>query len=159
MSTSDDHSKNSHECWAEYKLTFTPAGGAPVEADVLTSDGDGGRPMSLRIAGFTRDGKRVLGILSEGGKYASTILFDYHAGDAVAQIVDLKAQFARIAPASCVKTLRIIGTTASGAIGVESDSQTACGANRRWAVDPAGSKAQPLPQGAAVQSLYESTKE
>jgi hypothetical protein len=156
VSTADDHSKDSHECWSEYKLTFTPAGGPPVEADVDTSDGDWGRPISLRLAGFTRDGRRVLGILSEGGKYAVTLLFDYHAGDAVAQIVDLNMQFARVAPAGCVKTLGVIGTTAGGTIVLESSSEKACGANRRWAVDPARAKAQPLPQGAQVQSLYES---
>lgn len=155
VSTADDHGKDSHECWAEYKLRFTPPGGAPVEADVITADGDWGRPMSLRLAGFTRDGKRVLGILSDGGKDAATILFDYHAGDAVAQIVDLDMQFARVAPAGCVKTLGVIGTTAGGAIVVESSSEKACGANRRWAVDPAGSKAQPLRQGTQVQGLYE----
>lgn len=155
VSTTDDHSKDSHECWAEYKLVFTPAGGAPVEADVDTSDGDWGRPISLRLAGFTRDGKRVLGAFTEGGKYASTLLFDYHAGEAVAQLVDLNAQFAHVAPRGCVSTLGIIGTTGGGAIVVESESPTACGASRRWVIDPSGSKAHPLTQGAAIVALYE----
>lgn len=155
VSTTDDHSKDSHECWAEYKLVFTAAGGAPLEADVDTSDGDWGRPLSLRLAGFTRDGKRVLGTFTEGGKYPATLLFDYHAGEAAAQLVDLNAQFARVAPRSCVSTLGIIGTTGDGAIVVESDSQTACGASRRWVIDPSGSKAHPLTQGAAIVALYE----
>jgi hypothetical protein len=155
VSTTDDHSKDSHECWAEYKLAFTPAEGAPIEADVDTSDGDWGRPISLRLAGFTRDGKRVLGTFTEGGKYATTLLFDYHAGQAVAQIVDLNAQLARVAPRSCASTLGIIGTTAGGAIVVESESQTACGTSRRWVIDPSGSKAHPLAQGAAIVALYE----
>lgn len=153
--TADDASKNSHECDADYKLVFTPAGGAPVEADIDTTDAEYGRNLSLRLAGFTRDGKHVLGILSEGGKYAITLLFDYHAGDAVAQIVDLKMQFARVAARQCVQTLAVIGTTSTGAIVVESSSEKACGASRRWLIEPAGNKAQPLPQGAAIQSLYE----
>lgn len=155
VSTSDDHSKNSHECWAEYKLVFTPTGAATIEADIDTSDGEYGRSLSLLLAGFTRDGKRVLGILSEGGKYPVTLLFDYHAGDAVAQLVDLKMQFVRIAPAGCVQTLAVVGTTSKGAIVVESSSEKACGASRRWLIDPAGDKAQPLARGAAIQSLYE----
>jgi hypothetical protein len=157
VSTADDHSKNSHDCNADYKLVVTPAtGGAPVELDFIASDGDYGRILSLRLAGFSQDGKRVLGILAESGKYSTTLLFDYHAGDTQVQIVDLKMQFARVAPPGCSQTLGVIGTTASGAIVVESNSEKACGSSRSWFVDAAGSKAQPLPQSAAILGLYES---
>ena len=157
VSTSDDHSKNSHDCNADYKLVVTPAtGGAPVEVDFLASDGDYGRSLSLRLAGFSQDGKRVLGILTEGGKYPTTLLFDYHGSDAPVPIVDLKMNFSRVAPPGCIQTLEVIGTTASGAIVVESNSERACGSSRRWLVDTAGSKAQPLPPSAAILGLYES---
>jgi len=157
VSTADDHSKNSHDCMADYKLAVTPAtGGAPVEVDFLASDGDYGRTLSLRLAGFSQDGKRVLGILVEGGKYSTTLLFDCHAGNAEVPLVDLKMQFGRVAPPGCIQTLEVIGTTASGAIVVESNSEKACGSSRRWLVSAAGSKAQPLPQGASVLGLYES---
>ncbi len=156
ISTADDHSKNSHECNADYKLVVTPAtGGAPVETDFLASDGDYGRTVSLRLAGFSQDGKRVLGILAESGKYPTTLLFDYHKGGGPVQIVDLKMQFARVAPPGCIQTLEVVGTTASGAIVVESNSEKACGSSRRWLVDAAGSKAQPLPPSAAILGLYE----
>jgi hypothetical protein len=157
VSSSDDHSKNSHDCMADYKLVVTAAtGSAPVEIDFLSSDGDYGRTLSLRLAGFSQDGKRVLGILAEDGKYSTTLLFDYHAGDAQVPLVDLKMQFARAAPLGCVQTLQVIGTTASGAIVLESSSEKACGSSRRWLVDASGSKAQPLPQSAAILGLYES---
>ena len=157
VSTADDHSKNSHECNADYKLVVTPAtGGAPVEVDFIASDGDYGRSLSLRLAGFSQDGKRVLGILAEGGKYSTTLLFDYHAGDAQVPIVDLKMQFAWVAPPGCAQTLEVIGTTASGAIVLESNSEKACGLSRRWLVDAAGRKAQPLPPNTAILGLYES---
>jgi hypothetical protein len=156
VSTSDDHSKNSHDCNADYKLVVsTAAGGAPVELDFLASDGDYGRSLSLRLAGFSQDGKRVLGILAEGGESPTTMLFDYHAGDAQVPIVDLKMQFARVAPPGCIQTLKVIGTTASGGIVVESNSEKACGSTRRWLVDDAGSKAQRLPPSASIQGLYE----
>ena len=156
VSTADDHSKNSHDCMADYKLVVTPAtGSAPVEVDFLSSDGDYGRTLSLRLAGFSQDGKRVLGILAEGGKYSTTFLFDYHVGDAQAPIVDLQAQFKRVAPPGCNQTLEVIGTTANGAIVLESNSEKACGSSRRWLVDAAGSKAQPLPQSSAILALYE----
>src|SRR5579863_5175565 len=55
VSTSDDHSKDSHDCNADYKLAVTPSpGGAPVEVDFLASDGDYGRSLSLRLAGFSQ---------------------------------------------------------------------------------------------------------
>jgi hypothetical protein len=82
-------------------------------------------------------------------------LFDYHEGGGPVQIVDLKMQFARVAPPGCIQTLEVIGTAASGAIVVESNSEKACGSSRRWLVDVAGSKAQPLPQSAAILGLYE----
>jgi hypothetical protein len=154
VSTADDASKDSHQCNADYEIVFTPAGGAAVRADIITSNGDWGRPISLSLVGFTSDGKHVLGILSEGG--GISILFDYQVGGAVAQIVDLKKQFSRVTPTGCVKTLGVIGTTARGAIVLESSFEKTCGANRRWVVDPAGSKAQPLPHGAQVQSPYQS---
>jgi hypothetical protein len=157
VSTADDHSKNSHDCMADYKLVVTPAtGSAPVEIDFLASDGDYGRTLSLRLAGFSQDGKRVLGILAEGGKYSTTFLFDYHAGDAQAPIVDLQALFKRVAPPGCIQTLEVIGTMANGAIVLESNSEKACGSSRRWLVGAAGSKAQALPLGAAILGLYES---
>lgn len=155
VSSSDDHSKNSHDCMADYKLVVTAAtGSAPVEIDFLSSDGDYRRTLSLRLAGFSQDGKRVLGILAESGKYSTTLLFDYHAGDAQVPLVDLKMQFARVAPPGCVQTLEVVGTTASGAIVVESKSDKACGPSRRWLVDPAGSKPMPLPSTAAILGLF-----
>lgn len=155
VSTADDHSKNSHDCNADYKLVVTPAkGGAPVEADFLASDGDYGRTLSLHLAGFSQDGKRVLGILAESGKYPTILLFDYHEGGGPVQIVDLRMQFARVAPPGCGLTLEVIGTTASGAIVVESNSEKACGSSRRWLVDSAVTKAQPLLAKVTVIGLF-----
>ena len=156
VSTADDHSKNSHDCNANFKLVVTPAnGGAPVEVDFIASDGQYGRSLSLRLAGFSQDGTRVLGILAEGGKFPTTLLFDNHAGDAQVPIVDLEMQFVRVATPGCIQTLEVIGTTASGAIVVESNSEKACGSSRHWVVDDVGSKAQRLPPGASIQGHYE----
>jgi len=157
VSTSDDYGKNSHDCNADYKLALTRAtDGAPVEVDFLASDGDYGRSLSLRLSGFSQDGKRVLGILAEGGKSPTMLLFDYRGSDAPVAIVDLKMKFSRVAPPGCIQTLDVIGTTASGVIVMESNSEKACGSSRRWLADAAVSKAQPLPPNTAILSLYES---
>src|ERR1700693_2630757 len=53
VSTADDHSKNSHDCNAEYQLLIMPAGArTPVVVDLLTSDADYDRIISLRLDGF-----------------------------------------------------------------------------------------------------------
>jgi hypothetical protein len=157
VSSSDDHSKNSHECWADYQLLVTPASGRPpVTVDIDASDGDWGRSLSLRLAGFSNDGQHVLGILAEGGKYSLAFLFDYNTGSGQVQLVDLKMPFAHILAASCRQTLIVIGMTKAGGIVLESSSEKVCGPARQWVLDPAATKpAQPLPVGALVLPLYD----
>src|SRR5260370_27405237 len=56
----DDHSKNSHDCMAQYQLSVLPdGGGEAVVADILTSYGEWGRKPSLPLDGFTQDGNQV----------------------------------------------------------------------------------------------------
>jgi hypothetical protein len=154
LTTEDDHSKNSHECNAEYQLLISAAGGAPRVADVLTSDGDWGRTLSLRLSGFSQDGKRVFGMFTESGKYLFTMLFDYHAGDETAQLIDIAMQFKPIMSAYCSASFEVIGTTPAGAIVLELNSAKPCGASRRWLVDSSGKKPQPLSPGTPVSPLY-----
>jgi hypothetical protein len=156
VSSTDDHSKNSHECWAAYQLLVTPAhGGSPATVDLDSSDGDWGRSLSLRLAGFSNDGQHVVGILAESGKYPLVLLFDYNPGSGQVQLVDLQMTFAHVLAATCRQTLTVIGMTKAGEIVVESSTEKACGPGRRWAVEPAASKAQPLSPGTSILGLYE----
>jgi hypothetical protein len=157
VSSTDDHGKNSHECWADYQLLITPAhGGSPVTVDLDSSDGDWGRSLSLNLAGFSNDGQDVLGTLAEGGKYSMALLFDYNTGSRQVQLVDLKMEFARIMPASCSDSLDVVGTTQGDAIVLQQTSEKPCGASRRWLLNPAASKPpQPLPAGASILPLYD----
>ena len=155
VSTSDDHSKNSHECNADYKLMVTPEnGGAPQAVDVLASDGDYGRSLSMRLDGFSRDGKHVFGILAEGGKYPSTFLFDYDTSGGPVDIIDLKKQSARIMGAACMPAFSVVGTSASGAIVVAIESRGACAENGRWVIGRGNRKPERLSPGGAVMNLY-----
>jgi hypothetical protein len=156
VSTSDDHSKNSHLCNANYQLLITPAaGGSPLAVDILTANDDYGRTFSLHLDGFTRDGKRVLGSFSERSKRTATFLFDYDSSNGNVQLVDLNMQFSGILSPSCSAALDVIGTTNSGDIILEVNSAKACGAARRWAIKSAGGKPHPFPQGAPIQGIYE----
>ena len=137
---------------------MTPGqGGTPVTVDLDSSDAEYGRSLSLRLDGFSGDGKRVFGILAEGGKYRAALLFDYHMADGSMQVVDLKMQFAHVMPASCSETLEVVGTTQGNAIVLELTSQKPCGTTRLWLIDPATSKPpHPLAAGASFSRLYDS---
>jgi len=154
VSSADDHSKNSHLCSAEYQLVLSSdSGNGPRVADVLTSDDDWERELSLRLSGFSEDGKRVLGTLSERGKHSLTMVFDYHMGEGVARLVDLQEKFgARIA--RCAAKIEVIGLTESGGIVIEVTSAKPGTVAGRWLVDSSARKAQRLPPGARVVSLY-----
>jgi len=157
VSTADDHSKNSHDCTAEYQLLVTPAGtGAPVVVDLLTSDAEYDRIISLRLDGFSQDGKRVFGVLSEGGKYPATTLFAYSTADGQVQLMDLRKPFAHVMAGKCSTTFDVIGTTVAGIIALELSSPEKCSPNSRWVVNPAGGNPQPLPQAASILDLYKS---
>lgn len=155
VTTEDDHSKNSHQCSADYELLVSDAGGAPHTADVLTSDGDWGRSLTLRLNGFSQDGKRVFGIFTESGKYPLTMLFDYHAGNEIAELIEITKEFKPIMPVDCSASFEVIGTTPAGGIVLELNSTKPCGASRRWAVDSSGKKPQPVSPGAPVLPLYD----
>jgi hypothetical protein len=154
VSTEDDHGKNSHLCTATYQLLLiSGAGGALHVVDVLSSDDDYNRSLSLRLSGFSQDGKRVLGILSEGGKHPLTTLFDYHTSDGKVDLIDITEQFAPIMAANCSSTLEVAGTTETGAIVLEPNSANQCGSSR-WLVDFSGGRTQRLAQGAPILELY-----
>jgi hypothetical protein len=156
VSTADDHSKNSHLCNAEYQLLLLPAGasaGAPRVVELAISDSGWGRSLSLRLDGFSGDGKHVFGILSEGGTYPLSTLFDYDIAKGAVQLVDLREQFANILDKHCSTTFAVIGNTESGTIVVETDSARPCGPRGRWLLNPAGGRAQRLTPGASFESL------
>jgi hypothetical protein len=154
VSSADDHSKNAHDCDAEYTLVVTPAAGTPVVVDFLASDGEWGRSLSLRLDGFSRDGKRVFGILSEGGKYPSATLFDYDTTGGPVNLIDLKKRFAHVIATGCSATFDVAGTTETGAIVVMLNSGKPCAVSRRWLLNPAESKPRILPPAAPIQDLF-----
>ena len=155
VSTADDHSKNSHECNAQYQLLFTPAGAnAPVVVDLISSDAEYGRTLSLQLDGFAQDGKHVFGIFSESGKYANASLFDYNIADGQVQLVDLTKKF--LGARECRTTFSVIGTTGNGGIALELNSANGCVPKRRFLADPVSQTVQNLSRTTIVFSLYKS---
>jgi hypothetical protein len=155
VSSADDHSKNSHDCEAQYQLVITPTTGPAVVVALLTSDAGWDRSLSLRLNGFSHDGQRVFGVLSEDGKFSSTTLFDYNTADGTVRLIDLKERFAHIVAAKCVATSNIIGSTTTSAIVLELHPAEPCATGGRWLLNPAGSPVQRLPQHVSFLNLYE----
>jgi hypothetical protein len=153
VSSADDHSKNSHDCSADYQLVVGGGAGAPKVVDLLTSDGDYNRTMTLRLFGFSQDGKRVFGIFSEGGKYPSTALFDYPTADGSVQLIDLRQQFGNSSLAKCGSAFEVIGTAGTDGIVLELSSSSQCPTGR-WLLDAKSDKPQRLSQNASIQNLY-----
>jgi hypothetical protein len=155
VSSSDDASKDSHQCSAEYQLLVTPAAGAtPTTVDFLSSDGDYGRSLSARLDGFSRDGGRIFGVLAEGPSSPMTLLFDYHASGGAVELVDLAKRFKSVMPAVCIRTLDVIGTTASGTFVLETNSAKHCASSSRWLLDSSAARPSPLSPSARFSPLY-----
>ncbi len=153
VSTADDHSKDSHDCMADYKLVVQPAGGgAPVITDLLSSDGDWGRKISARVDGFSPDGKQVFGTLSEGGRTPTAMVFNYHGADQQVELLDMKRALKQMTAAKCGTSAAVAGTTDSGAIVLESNPASQCAT--RWLFDPATKTSRRLPQGQSVVALF-----
>jgi len=155
VSSADDHSKNSHECNAEYQLLFTSAGTrTPVVVDLEQSDGEYGRSLSLHLEGFSQDGKHVFGVLSEGGRYAITLVFDYDTARGQVQLIDLPKEF--MGSSVCPTALSVTGTDEKGEIALELNSASGCAPKRRLLLDPISHKLQNLSQTTTILSLYKS---
>jgi hypothetical protein len=156
VSSADDHNKDSHQCSANYQLLLRTPADALAAADLLSSDADYGRNLSLRLTGFSQDGKRLYGILSEDGNTPSTILFEYDVAAGTLQLFDLNEQFARIVNRKCSATFDVIGNTEKGAIVLALNYENACAPTTRWLLTSANSRVQPVPPAATIQPLYES---
>ena len=152
ISAEDDHSKDSHDCMAEYKLVVQPQGRAAVITDILSSDGDWGRKLHARLDGFSLDGKQVFGILSEAGPGPSAMIFRYHTASQQIELLDLKKALKQMAAAKCAGAAAVVGTTDSGSIVVESTPRSQCGIS--WLFDPASQTLRRLPQSQSVHTLF-----
>jgi hypothetical protein len=155
ISSEDDHSKNAHDCMAVYELVAMPAnGGATVVTNIMSSDGDWRRRLSVHLDGFTQDGKRTLGSFAEGGRFAFTTIFDYDTTTRNVKSIQLKRNPAQLGAAKCGTRFAVAGTTETGAIVVDLDTANPCRSNYRWLLDATAGELQPLPAGKRIIGLY-----
>ena len=129
----DDHAKATHLCMADYELLITRSDGTqPPPVEVLSSDNDWGRNISIQLSGFSHDGKRILGIVREGGNTPMLQVFDYNIDDGTVRLFDLIKLVARRAPTQCLASAEILGTTDSGAIVSHLSTGKHCTHSSRW---------------------------
>jgi hypothetical protein len=149
----DDQSKHSHDCVAQYQLAVQQDGGGAVTiAVILTSYGDAGRKLSLHLDGFTPDGKRVFGIISESGRAPDSTLFDYNTADGKVQLFDIAKARRQIPTSKCGTEAAVSGTTDAGDIVIGPDPPGKC--PNRWLFDPASTMLRKLPDGKSVVTLF-----
>jgi hypothetical protein len=158
VSSEDDHSKNSHQCLATFELLVSSGGGEAQVVDLNMSDDDYGRSLTLDLSGFSRDGGRILGIMSEGGKYPSATLFEYEVGKGPAKLVDLRAQLPGIGGKRCDARFQVMGTIEGGGIVVDvagdEKSEKPCKGAGKWVFEAFGHRPKRLADGVKAAGLY-----
>jgi hypothetical protein len=154
VSTEDDHAKNTHLCMADYKLAITRNSDKPHETDLLSSDNDWGRKISVQLGGFSHDGKQVIGMFSEGGSAPVKVVFDYNTSDDSTRLFDLRKLAAGLKPEKCLVNAQIMGTLESGAIVIQLRSRKDCVRSSQWSLNSVNGPMHHIPKHAAVLQLY-----
>jgi len=154
VSSEDDRAKDTHLCMADYQLVITRSSDQPQTVDLLTSDNDWGRNISIQLSGFSHDGKRILGIFSESGSSPTQQIFEYTADDGSVQLFDLLKLDAHHTPARCLANANVMGTLDNGAIAIRLSSGKHCDNWGHWLLTSVNVPVQHLSKHASVEDLY-----
>ncbi|HLY17405.1 MAG TPA: hypothetical protein VKR61_09275 [Bryobacteraceae bacterium] len=137
---------------AEYSLLITSSDGMGAD-HFFASDGEWGRKLSVHLDGFSRDGKHIFGIISEGGKFSIDMVFDYDKTARHAEVINVQQGQTHLRAAKCGTAYAVAGTTGAGAIVLEPNTAGHCRVDHRWRLDRTG-KLETLANEAAVLVLY-----
>ncbi len=155
VSSADDHSKNAHDCMAEYELLVMGLrAGSPGAAQLLSSDAGWGRRLSGHLDGFSLDGRRIFGIIAEAGSFPVSTLFDYDVSTGNVKLMELKKGLTLLTAVQCGTTLAVAGTTKSGAIVLKPNTNDPCERNYRWQMNAATGELERIGEGTSVIGLY-----
>jgi hypothetical protein len=117
------------------------------------SDGEWGRRLSVHLDGFSKDGKHIFGVISEGGKYSFVQVFDFRRDGSHSEI-QVKNGLARLRAVNCGTSFAIAGTNGNGELVLEPNTENRCRADHRWTLDKEGNL-RDLKKDEAVVSLYD----
>jgi len=139
----DDHSKNSHDCLAIYKLRITLPDGRDGAAELMpsmgffSSDAGWGRRLSVHLDGFSADGRHIFGVISEAGKYSFVTVFDFNR-DGPSTEIQVQNGLSRLREANCGTSFAVAGTTDRGELVLEPNTTNPCRKDHRWLLDKTG---------------------
>jgi hypothetical protein len=125
----DDHSKNSHQCMANYTLRITlpdgrDAAAGPIPPMGFTSSiAEWGRRLSVHLDGFSNDGRHVFGVISEGGKYSFVQVFDFNRDGSHVEI-QIHQGLSHLNAANCGTSFAVAGTANAGEIVLEPNTSS-----------------------------------
>lgn len=128
---------------ASYTLRITLPDGRDGAAGLIpsmgftASDGEWGRRLSVHLDGFSKDGKHIFGVISEGGKYSFVQVFDFRRDGSHSEI-QVKNGLARLRAVNCGTSFAIAGTTGNGELVLEPNTENRCRADHRWTLDKEG---------------------
>ena len=153
----DDHGKNTHDCMATYTLRITfpdgrHAAGLTPPMDFTASDGEWGRRLSVHLDGFSKDGKHIFGVISEGGKHSFVQVFDFRRDGSHSEI-QVKSGLARLRAVTCGTSFAVAGTNGNGDLVLEPNTENRCRGDHRWTLDKEG-KLRDLTKDEAFVSLF-----
>ena len=154
--TADDGIKDLHSCVARFELHISMSADRPkTVVRLIAPDDDWGRRLSLRLSGFSPDGRHVYGIVADEGPRPFTWLFDYDTINGQSQLADLSRRLSPGITAGCTSTLDVTGTADTGAIVLEQEPSKRCGSGRGLLNGSPNAKLQHLQAGTRVLPLYE----
>jgi hypothetical protein len=139
---------------ADYKLEIMHASDQPHAAELLSSDNDWGRKISIQLGGFSQDGKKIVGMFSEDGSSPTQQVFEYNTDDESIRLFDLRRLAANLKPERCLINAQLVGTLESGAIVIQLRSGKNCVRSGEWMLNSVNGPLQHLPRHASVQALY-----
>jgi len=139
----DDHSKESHECMANYSLRITLPDGRDAAAGLIppmgffATIGDWGRRLSVHLDGFSADGQHIFGVISEGGPASFVTVFDFKRDGSHVEVTVRQAA-SHLRAAKCGTSFAVAGTADKGAIVLEPNTADRCRSDHRWLLDQSG---------------------
>jgi hypothetical protein len=154
----DDHSKNSHQCMANYTLRITLPDGRDAAAGLIppmgfiASIGKWGRRLSVQLDGFSDDGQHIFGLISEGGEYSSVTVFNFKRDGSHVEI-RVQQGWEHLRAVDCGTSFAVAGTTKTGEVVLEPSTGNQCRADHRWLLDKTG-KLRDMAQNETFVRLY-----
>jgi len=155
VSTEDDHGKNTHLCQADYQLVIIRGAASEPAVEVMASDDAWDRRISLRLSGFSRDGKHIFGTISEKGDTPMEMLFDYETPNKKIHVLEPAKLIAGRVPRGCVARTEVAGTTEGDDIVLQMNFTGNCAPAGRWRLNSDSGRMRRLANTDAVSDLFD----